>query len=35
MSGWSIAGIAIGVLVAGVVLVSLPDILRYQRIRRM
>jgi hypothetical protein len=34
-NGWAIAGIAVGVLVVGAVVINLPDIRRYQRIRRM
>ena len=35
MNGWAIAGIVVGVLIVIGVIVSLPDALRYLRIRRM
>jgi hypothetical protein len=35
MSRWSAAGVVVGLAVAGVVAVSLPDLLRYLRISRM
>jgi hypothetical protein len=35
VNGWGIAGIVVGALIVGVILINLPDIRRYQRIRRM
>ena len=35
MSGWSIFGITMGVLVAAAVAYNMPDLIRYIRIRNM
>jgi hypothetical protein len=35
MSGWSIFGITMGVLVAAAVAYNMPDLMRYIRIRNM
>lgn len=35
MNGWAIAGIIIGALVVAGFLLSLPDLLRYLKMRRM
>jgi hypothetical protein len=35
MNGWGIAGIVVGALIVGAIVINLPDIRRYQRISRM
>jgi hypothetical protein len=35
MSGWSIFGITMGVLVAAAIAYNMPDLIRYIRIRNM
>ncbi len=35
MNGWGITGIVVAALVVIVVLLALPDLMRYLRIRRM